>query len=593
MQPASAWLLNEIDRAVEQVILRCLEEDLRNRPASELSVAAALPGGDPLAATLAAGETPSPEIAAATGESELISVRTAVVCLAAVVVGVIAAALIFPECNLFSQTALVVYCPQSVSEWDSWGGAKGSWRRGGDGDMPRCRNLVRALLGISIAASMDGQEFRSSISGRVVDAQNAVIAMAKISAVQVETGARTETVTSADGQYTLPFLPPGSYTISAEAPGFKRYVREGFQVSTNDRITLDIALEVGQLAETVTVTAEAAMLQTSTASTGQVISARHIENMPMLGRTPLVLAQLAFGVIPSRDPRFYRPFDNAGPSTFAMGGAPAGTNELLIDGSPDNTGNSRVAYNPPVDAVSEVKVETFQADAAYGHTGGGTVNVVMKGGTNSLHGALYEFNQVSRLAATQFFTNRAGLKKPVTRYNQFGANLGGPLFIPKMFDGRNRIFFYFGWEGVKDSIPAPTISTVPTAAERNGDLSALLRVGTSYQIFDPLTGAVEGTRIRRQPFAGNLIPASRLNPIAQNYLKFYPLPNQAGRIDGQDNYLSNTNGEINNFSSQLGRLDFNLSERHKIFWNLRHNERVGNGGNDLGRVLAILPPPTV
>ncbi|MEK7405973.1 MAG: carboxypeptidase regulatory-like domain-containing protein [Acidobacteriota bacterium] len=428
-----------------------------------------------------------------------------------------------------------------------------------------------------------GQEFRSTLSGRVVDAQGAVAPGVKVTATESNTGARHETVSTGEGQYTLTFLPPGAYRISAEAAGFKRYVREGVRISTNERVALDISLEVGQIAETVTVTAEAPMLQTATASTGQVITARQIDNMPLHGRTPLVLAQLAFGVVPTSDPRFYRPFDNSGPSSFSMGGAPARVNELLIDGAPDTTRDNRVAYNPPMDAVMEVKVETFQADAAYGHTGGGTVNVVLKGGTNAVHGAAYEFNQVSRLGATPFFTNRAGLRKMVTRYNQWGVNLGAPLVIPRLLDGRNRVFVYFAYEGIKDSIPRPVTSTAPTAPERNGDFSQLLALGASYQIYDPQTGVREGARVRRQPFARNIIPENRVSPIARNYLEFYPLPNQPGRPDGLDNFLSNTNGEVNGFQSELGRIDFNPSQRHKLFFNYRFNERLGDGGNNLGK----------
>ena len=166
-------------------------------------------------------------------------------------------------------------------------------------------------------------------------------------------------------------------------------------------------MEVGAVSETISVMAEASVLQTTTASTGQVISSAQIENMPVSGRTPLALAQLAFGVVPNTDPRFTRPFDNAGPSGFSMGGAPAQVNELLIDGAPNNTGDRRVAYNPPMDAVTEVKAESFQADAAYGHSGGGTVNVITKGGANQFHGTLYEFNQNSAFNATPFFTNKA------------------------------------------------------------------------------------------------------------------------------------------------------------------------------------------
>ena len=212
--------------------------------------------------------------------------------------------------------------------------------------------------------------------------------------------AKFQTVSNADGSYALPFLPPGPYAVTVEAPGFKRYVNTKERITTNERAQLDVQLEVGAVDQSVTVTADASMVETATASVGQVINQRQIENMPINGRAPLVLAQLAFGVTPNSDPKFSRPFDNSGPSGFSMGGVPNQSNELLIDGAADTTRNLRVAYNPPPDAVMEVKVETFQSDAAYGHTGGGTVNVVMRGGTNSFHGSAYEFNQVSKLAAT-------------------------------------------------------------------------------------------------------------------------------------------------------------------------------------------------
>lgn len=429
-----------------------------------------------------------------------------------------------------------------------------------------------------LATSAFAQEFRGSMGGRVIDQQQALVPNVKITAVNNDNGARFQTTSSADGSYSLPFLPPGPYTVTAEAPGFKRYSNPNLRVATNERQQLDIALELGDVGQSVTITAESSLLETATASTGQVINSRQIENMPMNGRTPLVLAQLAFGVTPNSDPKFSRPFDNSGPSDFSMGGAPSRSNELLIDGAPDTTRNSRVAYNPPVDAVQEVKVETFQSDAAYGHTGGGTVNVVMKGGTNDFHGAAYDFNQVSRLAATPYFTNRSGQKKPAGNFNQYGVNGGGPILIPKVFNGRNRLFWFFGFEGIRDSFPEPLTGTVPTQAERGGDFSQLLTVGANYQLYDPLTGVQEGSRVRRQPFAGNILPASRLSAIAKNYMQFYPLPNQTGRPDGQDNYLANSvRSDV--YDSELGRLDFNLSDRHKFFYNFRHNARVENRGN--------------
>ena len=183
------------------------------------------------------------------------------------------------------------------------------------------------VVGLFISSYAGAQEFRSTLTGRILDSQGAVVPDAVITAVQIENGARYETKAGPDGGYVLPFLPPANYQLTVQAPGFKKHIREGLRVSTGERIGLDISLEVGQLMETVNVSADAPLLETATASTGQVINARQIENMPMNGRTPLVLAQLAFGVVPSSDPRFYRPFDNAGPSDFSMGGAPTRENE--------------------------------------------------------------------------------------------------------------------------------------------------------------------------------------------------------------------------------------------------------------------------
>jgi hypothetical protein len=423
------------------------------------------------------------------------------------------------------------------------------------------------------------QQFRGSLSGRVLDQQQGAIAGAKISVTETETGAKYNTVSNADGTYVVPFLPPGPYMMTAEAPGFKRHVGNQLRITTNERQQIDITLEIGAVDQSVTVSAEASMIETASASTGQVINSRQIENMPINGRAPLVLAQLAYGVTPNSDPKFSRPFDNSGPSGFSMGGAPNQSNELLIDGSPDTTRNLRVAYNPPPDAVAEVKVETFQTDAAYGHTGGGTVNVVMKGGTNSFHGSAYDFNQVSKLAATPWFTNRAGQKKSQLIFNQWGMSASGPIWIPKIFNGKNKLFWFFSYEGIHDAFPEPLTNTVPTAAERNGDFSQLLNAGANYAIYDPLTGVKNGSRVSRTAFPGNIIPSSRLSPIAKNLLNGYiPLPNQPGTIDGANNYLADS-VRRDVFDGYLGRLDYNISDRHKLFYNFRHNYRLEDRSN--------------
>jgi hypothetical protein len=458
--------------------------------------------------------------------------------------------------------------------------------------------LLRCFLLVCLSlAVLTAQEFRSTLSGRVVDPTGAAIPGIKVTVVSNETGARFETTTTDAGEYTLPFLAPGPYQLTVEATGFKRYVQERIQIGTNTRVTQDITLELGSQAEAVTVTADATLLSTATASVGQVVTTQQIENLPMNGRTPLTLAQLSFGVVPSSDPRFTRPFDNAGPSGFSMGGGQGQTNEILLDGTPDMTRNRRVAYNPPVDAVSEIKVEAFQVDASYGNTGGGTVNVVMKGGTNDFHGSVYEFNQVSALKAVPWFTKRAGQEKPVTRFNQYGFTAGGPVWVPKLLDGRNRLFWFFAFEGIKQSEPEPTFSTVPTQEMRNGDFSALLALGNTYQIYDPRSGVLAGGRLTRTPFAGNRIPSERISPIARSILSYVPLPNQPGVVgvngfNGTNNYFNNA-VRADNFTSYMGRLDWNVSDRHKLFWSFRQNDRVedrsdrfGNdiNGNFLSRV---------
>jgi hypothetical protein len=423
-----------------------------------------------------------------------------------------------------------------------------------------------------------GQEFRGTITGRVTDAQAASVPNAKISATLLATGGRSQTSTGTDGLYTIPFLAPGTYKLEVEASGFKRYVRDGVEVTAGERVGLDIELSLGQLTETISVTADAPMLDTTSATAGQVINSAQVENMPMNGRTPLVLAQLAMGVVPNSDPKFNRPFDNAGPSGFSMGGAPAQQNELLVDGAPDTTWDLRVSYNPPVDAVQEVRVHAFEADAAYGHTGGGTANVVMRGGTNSIHGSLYEFNQVSALQATNFFTNKAGQIKPVGRYNQWGGTAGGPLWVPKLFNGKNKVFWFFAMEEINDNFPEPQTVMVPSAAERTGDLSELLKAGSNYQIYDPSSGVLASGRISRTPFAGNLIPSNRISAIAKNFLTYYPLPNQPGGKDGTNNYLAPA-VRSDTYNSEMGRLDFNLGSKNKMFWNFRHNDRIENRNN--------------
>ncbi len=435
------------------------------------------------------------------------------------------------------------------------------------------------------AASLYSQEFRGTFSGVVTDAQGSAMPNVKVTATETQTGNKSETFSSTTGEYTIPFLAPGEYQITAEMAGFKQYQRKGLTLSIGEHPVVDIKMEVGQQSQSVQITAEAPMIESANASVGQVIPSEEVEDLPMNGRTPMMLTRLSMGVIGTNEPGPVRPFDNGTAAGFSVSGAPTQSNELLINGVPNTTWDKRLAYSPPQDAVQEVSVHAFESDAGYGHTGGGVANMITKGGTNAFHFALNEFNQVSRLDANLFFSNANAVGRPVTNYNQYGGSAGGPVYIPKVFNGKNKMFWFLAIERLHDSDPAnsvveggSTYTTVPTAAERAGDFSALLSVpktGASYQLYDPATGTVSGTQVARTPFVNNIIPTSRLNPIALNYLKLYPLPNLPGLSNGENNY-GITAADSDGYDNELGRIDFNISEKSKLAYDFHHNFRVQN-----------------
>jgi hypothetical protein len=426
-----------------------------------------------------------------------------------------------------------------------------------------------AVVSTFLSLATFGQETRGTISGAVVDSTGAGIPNVKVIATETRTGTKSNTVSDAAGQYTIPFLAPGLYQVSAEELGFKRFVRSGLELGSGDHPVIDIRLDVGDVTQAVEVTADVPLINTENSSTGQTITTQQVENFPLNGRTPMMLAQLAIGVIATGAPSLVHPFDNSAAAAWSIGGAPAQTSELLIDGAPNATWDNRVAYNPPQDAVQQLTVKAFDSDSAYGHTGSGTINQVMKTGTNSFHGSLYEFNQVSALEANNFFNNQKGLGNPLTHFNQYGATIGGPVILPKVFNGRNKLFWFFAWEGLKDAQPSTIITTVPTDAEKQGNFSAY-----TVSIYDPNSATLSGTTINRTPFPGNIIPTSRLNPISQAYMQFYPEPNITGLANGFDNFGNAAAPYTDNYSNELGRIDYNMTDRSRLAFNIRHNSEL-------------------
>lgn len=442
-----------------------------------------------------------------------------------------------------------------------------------------------------LAAFSYAQEFRGTISGSVLDAQGAGIAKARVTATETRTGVKSTAETEATGSYTIPFLPPGDYTIAAEAPGFKKTVREGIKLSASEHPQIDIRMEVGAISDSVTVTAEAPILETSSPTVGQVLSDKMVEDMPINGRTPMMLDNLAFGVVSTFEPGPVRPFDNGAPNSVAIGGAPTGRNEVLLNGAPNAGISNEMAYSPMQDAVSEVRVDSFEMDAAIGHTMGGSINLILKSGTNDFHGTGYIYDQTSVFDANNFFYNRTGTPRPVYHQNQYGFTAGAPVYIPKVFNGKNKIFWFLGYEGMRDSDPfnSPvetgnplTTSSVPTDAERKGDFSALLNVpgSNSYVIYDPRTSALPAgaTQVARTPFPGNIIPSNLLSPISLKFLQYFPEPDAPGKADGSQNWINHA-VDTDSYDNELGHIDINISDRNKLSFDGRHNSRTQNKNN--------------
>jgi len=461
-----------------------------------------------------------------------------------------------------------------------------------------CRNsilfLALALALLPVLASAQVQDSRGMIVGRVTDATAAVVPNADVRATNVATGVAAAAKTNQSGNYALPYLAPGVYTVSAELSGFKKFVRENVQIRVNDSVELNIQMTVGDVAESVEVTAQTPLLQTAEASLGQVVDERRIAELPLFAGNAMDLVHLAPGTVNGTDMRLRKaPFNNA-PSQFSTDGSGVYGNAFTIDGVANvySDGTSpRVAFSPPTASLSEFKVQTTSFDASIGRTLGSLVNVSTKGGTNEIHGQAWWWLRHSAFDTPTIFQNRSGQKLPIYRDNRYGLSGGGPVFIPKIYNGKNKTFWFFTWEANKFGDPnvgGSMTSTVPRAAWRNGDLSDLLKLGANYQLYDPATIAVAPNgRYSRQPLAGNIFPASRINPVAKKILELWPLPNMPGTNDGRDNFFYSLPAK-EDYWTTIGRFDHAFSEKNRMFirfhrdyWEEDKNRSFGNDVNGI------------
>ncbi len=333
------------------------------------------------------------------------------------------------------------------------------------------------------------QDPRGSIRGRVVDSSNSFVPGAAVSAVNAVTGIRAAAQTNQEGMYSIPFLPPGLYTVTAELSGFSPWSRGGVQVRVSETTELNITVSIGGVSERVEVAAGTPLLDTASASLGQVMDSRRIQELPIAAGNALELTLLTPGMIePSKFA--WKPAFNF--RNIAGDGNPSFTTEYQIDGVPNtfaegNAGRNRYAFAPPTAAISEFKMQTTPYDASIGHAMSSLVNVSTASGTNTLHGETYWFAKNSTFDAANFFNNKNATQKPKYKDNRYGASVGGPVIIPGLYNGRNKTFFHYVWEANKWTVPQTFTGTVPTEAQRRGDFSQLLALGQNYQIYDPAT----------------------------------------------------------------------------------------------------------
>jgi len=386
----------------------------------------------------------------------------------------------------------------------------------------------------------------ASIVGRVTDATGAVIPNVAVKVTNLDTNRSQQASSNEIGDYTIPYLNPGRYSLEAKADGFRLYRRSEFTVAVDQILRLDVPLEVGTATESVTVTDTPTALNTESGARGAVTTNEEISEIPLSGRNFNDLAYLTGGVIPKGED---------GDGAYAINGARADNVGFLVDGM-NNTQrrNTGAMVNPPLEGVREFKLITSGFSAEYGRYAGGVLSVVTKSGTNRFHGTLYEFVRNDIADARGFFE----LEKSKLRRNQFGATFSGPVLIPKLYRGRDKTFFLFSWESLRQISGSTQRGIVPLPEMLGGDFtSATDAFGRPLRITDPLARAL---------FPDNRIPRSRLDPVSAKLAAFFPAPNLAGSAN---NYIAqaNSTSNWNNFSVKG---DHSLSDRDmltlSVFW---------------------------
>jgi hypothetical protein len=397
-----------------------------------------------------------------------------------------------------------------------------------------------AALAASLAAAYGQASFTGTILGTVTDPTRASVTGASVTVTNLATNEVSRTKTDAAGNYFVPNLRPGEYSVAVESPGFKRFVQDRVPLQIDQRARVDAALVLGSTAEVIEVTGSAPILQTETGAVGQVVDNRKIVGLPLNGRGAFGLIGLVPGVADGAAS------GTSGASARINGGRNR-LNEIQLDGiTAVNIKGGNVGYTPMVDALEEFKIVTNSFSAEYGRTGGGVILATIKSGANAFHGTVFEFLRNDKLNARNFFAPPTQ-RKPVLRQNQFGAAVGGPI-------RRDRTFFFVDWQGTRVRTAAVRTSSVPTTVMKSGNLAGF------NPIYDPNSTTISGNQVLRTPIPNNLIPASSFDPAAAKIMAFYPDPSGPGIAN---NYVLAGPGKRRDDQGDI-RIDHNLGDRVKF-----------------------------
>lgn len=426
------------------------------------------------------------------------------------------------------------------------------------------------------AAYLPAQEYRASISGEVSDSTGSPVLAAKVVVTNVATNATSDALSNESGRYNVSFLQPGKYRLTVEKSGFKKFEREDIILGVSQRVGLDVKLDLGQVSESVTVTGSVSLLQTETATRIHSIEKELIQKVPNNGRNPFLLTHALPGVTKTGYWGSAELYAYGQVGGVSISGGRAGENETLIDGVTDTRPNRGVNFIPALDSLAEVSVQTNLYDAQFSRTGGGVNVFGSKSGTNSFHGAAYEhlkheklnalgWNTAKQLAEFRSANPTAAQPNLKFRNNTFGMEVDGPVWIPTLFDGRNRLFFMVSFEGLSERKPSGQAVTLPSPEQRNGDFSALVNnQGRAVTIYDP--NSTDPTTGLRTPFAGNRIPANRINPVSSKITSFLPASNTRGQgLALTENFIS-TIPSKNSYNQWIGKMDYRINAKNNVFF---------------------------